>query len=85
MKSRNRQYFKVRSFVGTDIAQTRPYEPRIPQAAKLVADLEMDPMPGAGVTSIYFLSSNPDRSVWTLWAEAPNDREDGRAQKVIEP
>jgi len=74
MKSKNPPPFKVRSYIGTDIAQfLESGGERPPRSAKLVAALDIDPSPGSSDYRIYLLSTNQKRSSWILWQRADTD------------
>jgi hypothetical protein len=68
MKSENRQYFEVQSYIGTDIADITRGE-RPPRSAKLVVELDMGGCPGYDLFRGYLLSTNRERSSWILWLE----------------
>ena len=60
------QPFEVQSYVGSDIAQFG-YGERPPKSAKLVASVDMGSGPEGGDYRTYFLSTDRERSGWTLW------------------
>jgi hypothetical protein len=66
MKSENRQPFEVQSYIGSEIAELREDGERPPTSAKF---LETDPNPAGGVCRTDLLSTNRERSVWTLWEQ----------------
>lgn len=69
-KVQTRPEFKVRSHVGTDIAQYHEDGERPPRSGKLVVDLDLGSHPGGGDYRTYLLSTNRPRSLWTLWIRA---------------
>jgi len=61
-----RKPFEVYSFIGSDIAQLG-YGERPPRSAKFIASLDMGSGPGGGDYRTYLLSTDKERSGWTLW------------------
>jgi len=61
------QHFKVHSYIGTDIALFHEDGERPPRSAKLVVDFDLGSHPAGGDYRTYLLSSNRQRSAWTLW------------------
>src|SRR4051794_13893966 len=58
---------EVQSYVGSDIAQMGSQRERSPRAAELVASIDMGSGPGGGDYRTYLLSTDRERSGWTLW------------------
>ena len=61
-----KQPFEVQSYVGSNIAQLG-YGERPPRSAKFIASLDMGSGPGCGDYRTYLLSTDKERSGWTLW------------------
>lgn len=59
--------FKIRSYIGTDIALIGQTGERPPRSAKLVVDADMGSFPGGGDFRIYRISTNRQRLMWILW------------------
>jgi hypothetical protein len=66
-KPQTGQRFEAHSYVGTDIGQLHEDGERPPRSAKLVVDLDLGSHPGGGDYRTYLLSTNRQRSAWTLW------------------
>src|SRR4051812_16613944 len=57
----------VECYIGSEIAQMRSNGERPPRSAKLLARVDLGGGPGGGDYRAYFLSSDVERSGWTLW------------------
>ncbi len=61
------QNFETQSYIGSDIAQMGYEGERPPRSARFVVAIDMGSGPGGGDYRTYLLSTDKERSGWTLW------------------